>query len=224
MNEKGEIIFDLVSYREQKQLQAETNAERIYSLATDFVIRYSNIREKVRAKHLFRQQIYFHNELPLPKYLEELFQQWFLFDYHTIQGETMFSLFLKKHSTVLTEHEMILGAVFLTSYIEPFEIIEVDQENRLLIVKETTEGKIFSITMIANEITYGSKGEYVFLRRLPLVSKDWAIGPIFLVQSNELIRQVTSSFEQSKKNNPSLTWRAYLKRQGYFLLAQAPLK
>lgn len=224
MKEKGETLFDLVSYRDQKQLQAEKNADRIYSLAYDFAIRYSNIREKVRAKHLFRQQIYFHNELPLPRYLEDLFQQWFLFEYHTIQGETMFSLFLKKYSTQLSEPEMILGALFLSSYIEPFEIIEVDQGNRILIVLEVSEGKKFNIKLISNEITYENKGEYVFLRRLPLVTKDWPVGPIFSIQSNETIKQVISTFEQSKKNNSSLTWRAYLKRQGYFLLAQAPSK
>ncbi|WP_442595543.1 hypothetical protein [Neobacillus sp. D3-1R] len=224
MNEKEESVFDLVSYRDQKQLQAEKNAKSIYSLATDFAIRYSNIREKVRAKHLFRQQIYFHQELPLPNYLEELFQQWFLFDYHTIQGETMFSLFLKNYSNRLTEPEMILGALFLTTYVEPFEIIEVSQESRTMLVRDALEAKKFTITLCSNEITYGNKGEYVFLRRLPLVTKDWAVGPVFSVPSNELAKQVIFSFMESKKNNSSLTWRAFLKRQGYFLLAQVPLK
>jgi hypothetical protein len=219
MMEIEKTLIDFNSYRQQKQLQAEHNAASLFSLATDYSIRYSNIREKVRAKHLFRGQIHYSDELPLPKYLEDIFQQWFLFDYHTIQGETMFSLFLKQHSTKLSEPELVLGALFLATYLEPFKMVEINNEKRCFIVKEIVEEENQYTIIKTSNVFDLKKGEYVFLRRLPLLNKDWAIGSVFPIETKELIDQLVDTYKQIKLVNPSLTWRTYLKRKGYFLVA-----
>jgi hypothetical protein len=215
---KEDSFIDLLTYREQKQLQGEKNAAKLLELASDFAVRYANIREKVRAKHLFRQQILFSSELPLPKYLDDIFQQWFLFDYHTIQGETMFSLFLKQHAAKLSEPELVLGALFLTTFVEPFKIIEMDEEQLRLEVRDLSNGRSYSIKISITSSSHLKSGKYVFLRRLPLITNDWSIGPIF--PTDELIHPITESYEQACKVNPSLTWRSFLKRTGYILLAQ----
>jgi hypothetical protein len=213
--EKLDDIFDLISYRNHKQQQAETNAFNLYSLAMEYAVKNSNIREKVRAKHLFRQQLSIKSEELFPGELEDFFNQWFLFDYQTIVGETMFSLFLKQQPVKWTEPEMILGALFLTSYIEPFEVLESNQVTRTIIVKNIMEEKIFTII---NEDTSYEKGTYVCLRKLPLVAKDWAVGSHIFIQTKEVISQVVETFQTIKIANPSLTWRSFLKKQGYFRL------
>jgi hypothetical protein len=216
-----ELLFDLISYRNKKQIQAEKNASRLFSKATDFAIRYSNIREKVRAKHLFRQQIYYSNDIPLSKDLEDIFQQWFLFDYHTIQGETMFSLFLKQYSSELSEHELIMGALFLTTYVEPFEVVGWEEKVGVMLVKDIFEGKTFTLKNHAEEVFNLKSGDYLFFRKLPLLTYDWIIGTIFPIKTKERVNQLITTYEQTKTVNPTLTWRTYLKRKGYVWLTNA---
>jgi hypothetical protein len=216
--EREDSLFDLNLYRNQKQLLAEKNAKKLYSMVEDYAIRYANIREKVRAKHLFRQQIQSNHNGSLPKYLEDIFDQWFLFDYHTIQGETMFSLFLKQRSSKLSEPEMILGALFLTTFVEPYEIIEIDEEIGTMFVRGAQNNKLISMKSVEGFDLI--KGEYIFVRRLPLITKDWIIGPIFHIQSRDFLDAMLDEYEFASKSNSSLTWRTYLKKQGYFLLAQ----
>jgi hypothetical protein len=216
---REESLIDFISYRDRKQNQAEAHAENLYRLASEFAERYANIREKVRAKHLFRQQIHQSSEFSFSHDLEDIYMQWFLFDYHTIQGETMFSLFLKQQSTKLSEPELILGALFLATYLEPFIIVKVDKEQGILVVKEFLEEKVCRIRYTQNDCEYLA-GELVMFRRLPLITCDYAVGSFYRINNTDELLQLVHTYKQAKDSNSPLTWRTYLKRNGYIWLAK----
>jgi hypothetical protein len=216
---REESLIDFISYRENKQKQAEGQALNLYTFASEFALRYSNIREKVRAKHLFRQQIHQSSDRSFSNELEDIYSQWFLFDYHTIQGETMFSLFLKHESNKLSEPEFILGALFLATYVEPYIIVNVDKDKGCLVVKECLEGKECTIKYINQNLDYRI-GDYIMCRVLPLITYDYPVGIVFQLERTMEVNQLVHTYKLAKQSNPSLTWRTFLKRNGYIWLAR----
>ena len=74
--------------------------------------RYTNIREKVRASHLFKELVNLPHEAALSDSHEQLFFQWFAFEYVTIQGKTLLQLFLADQAKQKTESFLIQGAFF----------------------------------------------------------------------------------------------------------------
>ncbi|UZW67241.1 hypothetical protein OC195_06130 [Priestia flexa] len=78
-------IIDLIEIRKEKQSQTDDAIQSFYDEYVLFVMRYTNIREKVRASHLFRERTGLSQEQMQLSDKEYLFQHWFAFDYVTIQ-------------------------------------------------------------------------------------------------------------------------------------------
>ncbi|MBN8200884.1 MULTISPECIES: hypothetical protein [Bacillaceae] len=209
-------IMDLHSFRKAKQLQGEKNALRLYTLSRDYTERTANIREKVRAKHLFRKTLGLDPEAAFLPIQQAVFQDWFLFDYKTIQGSTMFSQFLKNNSRELSESDLIQGALFLTSVMEPIRIIEVCQ--KVISASRAEDNTPFLLSQNGVFRPELSKGWYL-IRRIPIQMYDLPIGPFISIQSYEAVNRLTEAFSKSKLEVPDLTWRAFLKSNVLFFIS-----
>jgi hypothetical protein len=216
MDMEGSIL-DLNSFREIKQLQGEKNAVQLYKLAGDYTERTANIREKVRAKHLFRKTLGLPPEAAFTSLQNEVFQNWFLFDYKTIQGSTMFSLFLKNNSRQLSEPDLIQGALFLTSAMEPIRIIKIDH-NVITAVGAESESPFQMRHMHRN---LPETCEWLFIRKIPIQMFDFAMGPVLPVKDKVTVDRMLDAYSEAKKKFPELTWRAFLKTNVlYFLFGE----
>ncbi|KON86705.1 hypothetical protein AF332_07795 [Sporosarcina globispora] len=201
-------ILDLQSFRKAKQVQGEKNALRLYTLSMDYTERTANIREKVRAKHLFRKTLGLAPEDAYSPIQQEVFQNWFLFDYKTIQGSTMFSLFLKNNARQLSESDLIQGALFLTSAMEPIRILG---KNRNVISALGVENSTPLLLRHHEELQQELSMGWHFIRRIPIQLYDLPIGPFISIQSNEAANSLMEAFSEAKIKFPDLTWRAFLK-------------
>ncbi|QOK25383.1 hypothetical protein IIE26_16870 [Cytobacillus oceanisediminis] len=209
-------ILDLQSFRKAKQLQGENNALRLYTLSKDYTERTANIREKVRAKHLFRKTLGLASETAFSPIQQEVFQDWFLFDYKTIQGSTMFSLFLKNNARQLSESDLIQGALFLTSVMEPIRILDVSQKKISASgVKDSTSFLLSQHGVFRPELSIG----WYFIRRIPIQMYDFPIGPFISIQKDEGVHRLTKAFSKAKLKVPDLTWRAFLKSNVLFFIS-----
>ncbi|MCS0789764.1 hypothetical protein [Cytobacillus pseudoceanisediminis] len=209
-------ILDLQSFRKAKQLQGENNALRLYTLSKDYTERTANIREKVRAKHLFRQTLGLAPEAAFSPFQQEVFQDWFLFDYKTIQGSTMFSLFLKNNTRQLSESDLIQGALFLTSVMEPIRILDVSQKKISASgVEDSTSFLLSQHGVFRPELSIG----WYFIRRIPIQMYDLPIGPFIYIQKDEAVNRLTKAFSKAKLKVPDLTWRAFLKSNVLFFIS-----
>lgn len=204
-------ILDLNSYREDKQVQGEKHAQRLLELADHYTERHANIREKVRAKHIFRKMLGLPPDSSFSPTHNEAFQDWFLFDYKTIQGSSMFSLFLKNNSRQLTEPDLIQGALFLTSVMEPVEFIEADLVKKDLYFKSFEGDVPFYMRHQRMDISLASAGDLFFIRRIPLIYLDYGLGPVFRISGRNTIKNMKSAYAEAKEKYPELTWRAFLK-------------
>lgn len=207
MGMDGSIQY-LEAYKLQKQIQGEESAKELIQTVEAFTERYANIREKVRAKDLFRKLLKIPSDSPLSSVHEQLFSEWFLFDYMTAQGLTMFNLFLKNHRQQLPEPKLILGALFLTSVFEPVQIVGVSVHQKEIKVKEFYSKEVRHIYYGDIDFTSIACDQYYLVRKIPIVKRDFGIGNIYQMKNESALLNIEEQFEKLQP----LSWRTFLKR------------
>ncbi|RDI44311.1 hypothetical protein [Falsibacillus pallidus] len=208
MPNKADSLLNFHEFKEKKQRLAEEKASNIYDMARGYAERSANIREKVRGKHIFCSMTGISNAEPLSDWLEEAFFQWFLFDYKTISGKTIFHTFLYSRQQQWTEPDFIQGALFLTAALEPVEITEVHSDREFKARNLTASCKEVQIKSAASRNV--SKG-YAFLRKIPLLTKEMLVGDIFVVNTPERIDMLLKDYKKASLEHNGLAWRTYLK-------------
>jgi hypothetical protein len=206
-------LLDLSQYRIKKQSIAEEQIDEIYQHAYQYALKETNIREKVRAKMIFAKRFQLNESSLMSTKAEEVFHQWFLFDYKTIKGQTLFFQFLQ--SRRLSEPVKMMGALLLSAALEPVRVKEI----------QTVDGELF---MIGENIMHdrkeslktsldGLKEEIMedslyFMRKVPLVTEQWLIGPVFQAESPGLQTVIKNQYHQ-KNHETGILWRTFLKEE-----------
>ena len=213
--QEQESTLDLEQFRQKKQKIAEGHIEDLYRKASEYALKETNIREKVRAKMIFSKRFLHHDEAGMSPGMEKLFQEWFLFDYKTIKGQTLFFQFLQTHP--LHESTKILGAVMLTAAWEPIQVVKKDGQTmgcQTLMQGDETLVKMNHLC-IEMEMT---EGHVYFVRKVPLVTHQWIIGPVFSVKSSDMTENLKSRYSQMNQKTGVL-WRTFLKEEApHFIL------
>ncbi|MFE8703392.1 hypothetical protein ACFYKX_22785 [Cytobacillus sp. FJAT-54145] len=205
-------ILNISAYRDKKQNQGEYNAKGLIRKVMEFTERNANIREKVRARNLFRNLIGLSEEQIFSPNQEKAFTEWFLYDYQTIQGLTMFSLFLRKYHQHLTEPELIQGALFLTSVFEPVQIEEIYPEKNELFVSEVFSGKQCLLFYEKADFSSISKGDLYFVRKISIIKRDLVIGNMYRVNDKSVLERLEREYDMTVKEDQPSSWMTFLKR------------
>ncbi|WP_034765676.1 hypothetical protein [Rossellomorea vietnamensis] len=207
--QEQESTLDLERFRQKKQQIAEDHIEDLYRKAFEYALKETNIREKVRAKMIFSKRFLQNDEDRMMARAEKLFQEWFLFDYKTIKGQTLFFQFLQSHP--LQESTKLLGAVVLTAAWEP--VIVKGKEGRTVRCQTIIQGEEVIVKSnpdwIEKEI---SEGQVYFVRKVPLVVHQWILGPVFPVKSMDVIANLQTHYSQMNQETGVL-WRTFLKEE-----------
>ncbi|MGD6958142.1 hypothetical protein ACQCWA_10455 [Rossellomorea aquimaris] len=211
--QEQESLLNLEQYKQKKQRMAEEHIKDLYKKAYEYALKETNIREKVRAKMIFSKRFLLHDETQMVEEVEKLFQEWFLFDYKTIKGQTLFFQFLQSHS--LHESVKLLGAIVLTAAWEPIIIRKIGNQNEE--VTFTCQNVIQDEEVsVKTNLNCEEKGIYeggiYFVRKVPLVTHQWILGPIFPVKSEGILSDVKHHYGQMNQKTGVL-WRTYLKEE-----------
>jgi hypothetical protein len=211
--QEQESLLNLEQYKQKKQRMAEEHIKDLYKKAYEYALKETNIREKVRAKMIFSKRFLLHDETQMVEEVEKLFQEWFLFDYKTIKGQTLFFQFLQSHS--LHESVKLLGAIVLTAALEPIIIRKIGNQNEE--VTFTCQNVIQDEEVsVKTNLNCEEKGIYeggiYFVRKVPLVTHQWILGPVFPVKSEGILSDVKHHYGQMNQKTGVL-WRTYLKEE-----------
>jgi hypothetical protein len=211
--QEQESLLNLEQYKQKKQRMAEEHIKDLYKKAYEYALKETNIREKVRAKMIFSKRFLLHDETQMVEEVEKLFQEWFLFDYKTIKGQTLFFQFLQSHS--LHESVKLLGAIVLTAAWEPIIIRKIGNQNEE--VTFTCQNVIQDEEVsVKTNLNCEEKGIYeggiYFVRKVPLVTHQWILGPVFPVKSEGILSDVKHHYGQMNQKTGVL-WRTYLKEE-----------
>jgi hypothetical protein len=206
-------LLDLSQYRIKKQLIAQEQIDELYQQAYQYALNETNIREKVRAKMIFAKRFQLKEPSLVSKKAENVFHQWFLFDYKTIKGQTIFFQFLQ--SRKLSEPVKMMGALLLSAAPEPLLVKQMHVENGELFMKgenilhERNESVKAALICLKGEIKEDS---LYFMRKVPLVTDQWLIGPAFEAGSNDLQALIRNHYDQ-KNHEIGVLWRTFLKEE-----------
>ncbi|KAA0562167.1 hypothetical protein F0342_17220 [Bacillus sp. CH30_1T] len=211
--QEQESLLNLEQYKQKKQRMAEEHIKDLYKKAYEYALKETNIREKVRAKMIFSKRFLLHDETQMVEEVEKLFQEWFLFDYKTIKGQTLFFQFLQSHP--LHESVKLLGAIVLTAAWEPIIIRKIGNQNEE--VTFTCQNVIQDEEVsVKTNLNCEEKGIYeggiYFVRKVPLVTHQWILGPVFPVKSEGILSDVKHHYGQMNQKTGVL-WRTYLKEE-----------
>ncbi|MGR3765392.1 hypothetical protein [Rossellomorea sp. NS-SX7] len=206
-------LLDLSEYRLKKQLIAQGQIDELYQRSYQYALKETNIRERVRAKMIFAKRFKLKEASLVSKKVEDVFHQWFLFDYKTIKGQTLFFQFLqsRQHSDPIK----MMGALLLSAAPEPVIATEIRSENDELFIKavniihdqeecvKTFPGRV------KDEI---HRGSLYFMRKVPLVTDPWLIGPVFEAGDSGLQAVIKKHYRQ-KNHETGVLWRTFLKEE-----------
>ncbi len=180
-------LLDLTEYRHRKQMIAEEQTRAVYESAKDFCRHEPNIREIVRAKMIFTKRF-----APVEKdsLTEDVFSEWLLFDYKTIKGTTLFFQFLQ--SRALSPSQKTLGAVMMTLPWEPVLVEKHESDDTLclpLLGDHREWSRLRGKTCLKKDRVY-------FVRKVPLVTHEWILGPVFEAGSPDSVDEMKMRYGQ----------------------------
>jgi hypothetical protein len=207
--EHNDHLLDLSMYRQQKQRVAEEQVETLYNDSRRFAERETNIREKVRAKMLFMKRFNVNEQLINSERVQQVFREWYLFDYKTIKGDTLFFQYLRAEENNLSESLKIVGALFLTAPWVPVKLKGIDNTTSLEVL-DIIQGKVEHVKGNNVQIPHLREDTIFFMRKIPLVLTQWLIGPCFLLGNDKKLLSLQKEYESMNRKNGVL-WRAFLK-------------
>ncbi|UIR29610.1 nicotinate phosphoribosyltransferase [Priestia flexa] len=207
-------IIDLIEIRKEKQSQTDDAIQSFYDEYVLFVMRYTNIREKVRASHLFCERTGLSQEQMQLSDKEYLFQHWFAFDYVTIQGRTLLQQFISEKAATRNETFLIQSALFLTSVLEPIIVSKVCESFYVKGYSPLTNKQVI-IKDVKGRFKNTDVEKVLWVRKIKSLGYDVLVGSYF-IQAEASMEKLHQSLNQNEK----LTWRQFLKRYAVAYLTE----
>ncbi|MGO4888749.1 hypothetical protein ACJ2A9_13385 [Anaerobacillus sp. MEB173] len=218
MNVKEIIDFNLL--RKEKQQIADRTLCSLYEEYFSYLETSINLREKVRAKHMFYHKVGVpFQELHHTKWKLQ-FEHWLAFDYVTVMGHRMFDQFIREYSHQLPKPMLEMSSFLFLMTLEPILIEKVNDRHKIE-GRNPLFGKSSEIQSLHFPFTDITKGDLIFLRQTRAGFKQVAIGPhtkIKKLDSNRLMQLIQADYEKVNKRKPHTSWRAFLKEFGIHYL------
>jgi hypothetical protein len=197
-------IVHIQTLRKEKEDQLSTYVFQHAAIVKSYVDRQVNIREKVKAKYIFSEKVGCERSSVFTKIEEQLFLDWFIFDYLTIKGTTNYQSYLSQSSNKRHSLDAVVHALFMASVLEPFKVIKFN-DSHIHAEKLITGERCTIKTLSKNKIVDGE--DIIFLRSVPVFDQLLCISEIFVQTDQKTIGDIVSHFEKSTES-----WRTFLKK------------
>jgi hypothetical protein len=220
---KHSDLIDMKMLREQKQQVNDEMIEALYNQYFFYLERHMNIREKVRAKHIFCNIAGIEPAQLLLDRWKEHFEHWFAFDYRNIQGKSMFDRFLRESNLKLTEPMLKVSALFLMTTLEPV-IVTKCCTNNLLEVNNIFISQSEQVNSMKASFHDVHNGDLLFMRKVKSGFRMMMIGPYLKIDKQKIspvIKKIETDFETFQQEFPGRAFRTFLKMHAieYFNLS-----
>ncbi|AMA73868.1 hypothetical protein P4S93_03795 [Aneurinibacillus thermoaerophilus] len=215
---ESSVLVDFFAERKAKQRAFNEMHERLMEKMHEYACRTLNLREKVRAKHVFRSKLTLPSEALLIPFWEAQYGIWLLLEYQNIKGERIIEKYLMEENADLSEQELHLAARWMAAYPSIYRVIEAWEEGYRvddIWAEETMDVALGEREQVRSEFMVG---QYLFARLAKVGFIHRFIGPYALIPKERipLIKQsLEADFERSKKeNNSQWSWRLFMQQHG----------
>ncbi|MGJ9382347.1 hypothetical protein [Salipaludibacillus sp. CF4.18] len=212
---KAEFIVDFSRVKEDKQKRIHNNFTELYAWMFTYLQSEANLREKVRAKHLFRHKLGLPKDAVLTDDLQVHFEHWLLFDYVTVIGSRVFDMFVRAKKNELSKQQLEICGIMMLMHLEPIQIIEKKKNKIMYTPLFETKNKQIEATPYLFPGKF-HEGDLVLSRVLKMGIENKLIGPSIQV-SPSYYKDVVKRLEKNYAEGPSV-YRRYLKEYGIDML------
>ncbi|GEL08052.1 hypothetical protein [Salisediminibacterium halotolerans] len=207
---KTEFMVDFPRLKKQKQLEATQKLSVLYEGVFDYIEREANLREKVRAKAIYKHKIGLGKTSMITVEEDEHFQHWFAFDHITAAGSRMFDLYIRDNQEKLDKKTLEIAGMVMLMHLEPFYVQFSNSDN--FIIAPLFEPFVYQEVSPLKPMTMPVEKEFILARTVKLGFERKMIGPPITIkeecEEDVALRLLTAS-EQGQ-----LAYRKYLKEFG----------
>ncbi|RNA70382.1 hypothetical protein [Alteribacter keqinensis] len=208
------FIVDFNELKKEKQRKSDQALMDVYGLLFTYVEKQANLREKIRAKHLFSHKIDFPRNQAFDQSLQLHFEHWFVFDYVTVIGSRIFDLFVRDYKNELSKPMLDLCGHLMLMTLEPVKVLKETRERLTVERKLTGDIEEVESFLITAEV---SKGDFAFMRIVPAGFSHKIIGPVFIIDDSDVKRveaQVNDAIDSTGKEVENVRVKRFLKEYG----------
>ncbi|WP_416151526.1 hypothetical protein ACM26V_11345 [Salipaludibacillus sp. HK11] len=212
---KTEFLVNLEKVKKNKQKVMYETFSDLYDWMFTYVQSEANLREKVRAKHLFCHKLGLDNKKELPPSLQLHFEHWLLFDYVTVVGSRLFDLFVRAKKDEMSKRMLELSGILMLMHLEPFRIRKVEGQEISCTPLFKPEGKRIEARPFLFKTEF-EEGKIVFARISTIGFEKRIIGPSALIlpmYEEQIIDKLNGIYNQGHQE-----FRRYLKEYGVDML------
>ncbi|WP_047154448.1 hypothetical protein [Aneurinibacillus tyrosinisolvens] len=215
------VLVDFFAERDAKQRYFDDIHRHLMEKLREYMSQSVNLREKVRAKHLFRSHVDLNPEALLIPFWEAQFGIWLLLEYQNIKGERTIERFLLEQHTDLSEVEMHLSAHWMAAYPSVYQVAEESEEGYRLVdlwSEDTIEVALREEEYVRSEFIVG---QYIFARVAKVGFLHRFIGPYALINKecvSPIKENMETSFNSRKEENGHRSWRLFMQHHGIEVL------
>ncbi len=217
------FVVDFNKLRSEKQSKSEQALMDVYDLFFTYIENNANLREKVRAKHLFKHKTQQPKEQAFDKLMNLHFEHWFAFDYVTVIGSRMFDLFIRDQKEAFTKPMLDLCGHLMLMTLEPVKIMKYDHTK--IEVKRLMTGEIdYVYPFLFSPVV--ETGNVAFMRIAPVGFKQKVIGPVFTVygkEENRVNTQIADAIRKTDDPNQQVRLKRFMKEYGIDYLRYAKM-
>jgi hypothetical protein len=219
----------IISFQHERTLRIEQacrTRDQLWQRLLDFADESLNLRDKVRAKHLFCQRLNLEPKILLEPFWQVHMMAWLALEYRNIRNERAIDLFLKKSRNGLSENEWIILGQFMATYLSIYEVSVHDEEVRMtdMFSQEeyliSTSGIEDTACLFSWIRDVGDKPSLMVGRLLRLGPAYGMLEPCHLVKHVcwDIERRIRSEYQQYIKENPIASWRSFMHQSGISIL------
>ncbi|UTR15638.1 hypothetical protein MM221_03345 [Salipaludibacillus sp. LMS25] len=212
---RAEFLIDLQKIKAQKQKKITEIFADLYEWMFIYLQTETNLREKVRAKQLFRHKLGLNKEEVLDNELQIHLEHWLLLDYVTVSGSRLLDIFVRTKQEKMSKDMLELCGILMLMHLEPVKVISVEEEvvTYVSLLGDRTDRLQASPFLFGVDV---SPEQIVLIRIATIGFEKKIIGPSIVIDPSFEVK-VAGVFKDVHTQGYHV-WRRYLKEYGIDML------
>jgi hypothetical protein len=209
---KASFLIDFSQVKKNRQKIYWQEAEALYEKLFYYIQFEMNLREKVRAKAMFRDLCGIEEERKLTPEEEIHFEHWLLFDYITVIGSRPFDLFVRAKKEEMSKQMTETAGLLMLMYLAPYRVKEKRETTWIVedISGKQLEAHPLGLTPKTNP------GDLVFARITTVGFLHTLVGPVINIPPEEELN--VNALLEKKRHEGNKNYHRFLKETGISFL------
>lgn len=205
---KTAFLVDFKRVKELRQKEYVRSAEMLYESLFQFIQTEMNLREKVRAKHMFRELCGIEKERALTSFEEMHFEHWLMFDYITVIGSRPLDLYIRAKKEKMPSKLVETAGLFMLMYLAPYRVEKLEAGTLTLLDDEQNRRKVQPLGEVADT----EEGDMILARISTVGFESMMIGPVIRIgrgNENTVMEEIND-----KKGDGRKAYHRFMKEMG----------